>query len=833
MMTESGGRNLVGKAGERGPMQIMPSTAMQYGVTPEQLDDPTTNRALGERILSRLLTKYNGDISKTLAAYNAGEGAVDRGQVPESTRRYVSNVLARTGHELPPSQQIASAPQGAMPGAARLLPILAQMQAAWAPSQAQAAQSPFDLQQQQQQPTPLGAGAGFHPAFAEPGMQPNAVRPDVNYLLRMLGMPHQALRAVAQPQYRTLISGTPWQMTNQPPYSTAPPWIRRNLPGLAGLDRSGRPLYGRQNLQRGADIAADVGTGVFESQIPLERLLGASQPLEGTILGKTSDMADAEREAARARNIEQWGQTPQGRDLLQDVRDARVDLARNRALREQDMTDFVRQMRITDPDLYEQFSRLPPERQYEIASRAVTGIPMSNMDEFADATRSQNALRFRQLSRQGLPAALTIRRDLQQQQAQPTPTPTTTPSLLERLKAAWAPGTAQAAEGPPTEAQIAQDKARRRAAAPKDEANAPWPVRAAGWAPLIGQTIGEYGMGAADIGTTGPAAIATEPIAQGIGGGAGYGAGEMVNRGVRSLYGYPNPTWSQEAKDTGVAAGTSAVAVPIWRLAGKALPASLKVGIKATREARPGVRAATEAVEDVGARIANTPRRAVATMITKAGEGVTSGYEKLLRMRQVIAKLPEDMISRAYNMSRAELAQIIDKTLAENERWLKRPDLQTALKDTVREAVNKTPYTVRKYVEHHLGWIGFRALFNPAVALYDAFIAGGYIAASRILNSPIMRRMYVGLLSAQTPHAVRLLGRAMLNSYVTDLINAPPEQQQEEPSAAPAPAAAATPSAPRAAGLPPAVPGTGNVQEIEPAEQPPQEPDMPTWMETE
>ncbi len=81
-------------AGAKGLMQLMDSTARGLGVTDPF--DPTQSLNGGARFLGSLLRQFNGDVSKTLAAYNAGPGAVQRfGGIPpyEETRRYVPKVL--------------------------------------------------------------------------------------------------------------------------------------------------------------------------------------------------------------------------------------------------------------------------------------------------------------------------------------------------------------------------------------------------------------------------------------------------------------------------------------------------------------------------------------------------------------------------------------------------------------------------------------------------------------------------------------------------------------------------------------------------------------------
>jgi soluble lytic murein transglycosylase-like protein len=81
--------------GARGVMQLMPATARSLGVDP---DDPVANVAGGTAYLSGLMARYDGDLVKSLAAYNAGPGAVDRwhGVPPYAeTRAYVAAILDR------------------------------------------------------------------------------------------------------------------------------------------------------------------------------------------------------------------------------------------------------------------------------------------------------------------------------------------------------------------------------------------------------------------------------------------------------------------------------------------------------------------------------------------------------------------------------------------------------------------------------------------------------------------------------------------------------------------------------------------------------------------
>jgi len=92
--TESGWNpQAVSRKGAVGLMQLIPGTAQRFGVN--NSFDPAQNVEGGTTYLKSLLDRYNGDLSKSLAAYNAGEHAVDmHGGVPayQETQQYVQKV---------------------------------------------------------------------------------------------------------------------------------------------------------------------------------------------------------------------------------------------------------------------------------------------------------------------------------------------------------------------------------------------------------------------------------------------------------------------------------------------------------------------------------------------------------------------------------------------------------------------------------------------------------------------------------------------------------------------------------------------------------------------
>ena len=116
--TESGfDSQVVSPKGAVGLMQVMPATAERYGVvsdarTPveKKLMDPQTNITAGTRYLRYLINLFPGKLELALAAYNAGEGAVQRAgnSIPKyrETENYVKTVMQLYAMLKPPAMVV-------------------------------------------------------------------------------------------------------------------------------------------------------------------------------------------------------------------------------------------------------------------------------------------------------------------------------------------------------------------------------------------------------------------------------------------------------------------------------------------------------------------------------------------------------------------------------------------------------------------------------------------------------------------------------------------------------------------------------------------------------
>ncbi len=83
----------ISQKGAMGLMQLMPTTAREMGV--RNPFNPEENIEGGTRYLQYLLKKYNGDLTRALAAYNAGPTRVESGRrLPLETRNYIKRVYS-------------------------------------------------------------------------------------------------------------------------------------------------------------------------------------------------------------------------------------------------------------------------------------------------------------------------------------------------------------------------------------------------------------------------------------------------------------------------------------------------------------------------------------------------------------------------------------------------------------------------------------------------------------------------------------------------------------------------------------------------------------------
>jgi len=109
----------VSPKGAQGLMQLMPGTASQLGV--DNAFDPAKNTEGGTRYLRMLLERFNFDVAKALAAYNAGPLRVDQHKgVPPylETRKYVARIINDYNRKKLAQEKLAAAkakPQRTLP----------------------------------------------------------------------------------------------------------------------------------------------------------------------------------------------------------------------------------------------------------------------------------------------------------------------------------------------------------------------------------------------------------------------------------------------------------------------------------------------------------------------------------------------------------------------------------------------------------------------------------------------------------------------------------------------------------------------------------------------
>lgn len=131
IVAESGfDAHAVSPKGAVGLMQLMPATAQRFGVradkarsVEQKLTDPKTNISAGTKYLRVLMQMFPGKLELAIAAYNAGEGAVQRAgnQIPnyKETQNYVKTVM-QTYRALKPPSAIAELRNGASPARVRM-----------------------------------------------------------------------------------------------------------------------------------------------------------------------------------------------------------------------------------------------------------------------------------------------------------------------------------------------------------------------------------------------------------------------------------------------------------------------------------------------------------------------------------------------------------------------------------------------------------------------------------------------------------------------------------------------------------------------------------------
>jgi hypothetical protein len=92
------GKNMLSSAGAKGHFQFMDPTAKQYGL--KNPNDLAESADAASRMMADLLKKYNGDMKMALAAYNGGQGNLDRKGMegmPTESKDYAKRIMSRMG----------------------------------------------------------------------------------------------------------------------------------------------------------------------------------------------------------------------------------------------------------------------------------------------------------------------------------------------------------------------------------------------------------------------------------------------------------------------------------------------------------------------------------------------------------------------------------------------------------------------------------------------------------------------------------------------------------------------------------------------------------------
>ena len=114
----------VSPKGAQGLMQLMPKTASQLGVP--NVFDPQANVEGGTRYLRELLERYNFDLIKALAAYNAGTRRVEQyGGVPPyyETRAYVARIVRDFNRKKVAEKSVVQSPPKKTSARKRAVPV--------------------------------------------------------------------------------------------------------------------------------------------------------------------------------------------------------------------------------------------------------------------------------------------------------------------------------------------------------------------------------------------------------------------------------------------------------------------------------------------------------------------------------------------------------------------------------------------------------------------------------------------------------------------------------------------------------------------------------------